>query len=231
MATTTLSKDFQISELVFGSVQKNKVGGNIVYMNLNGKRTTLQTPWLNAPFGLSTFTDDNGNDKYSIDVSFKTADSDEKVNIFLSKMKELDEKILDKAVESSKEWFGNKKKKEILEELYRPIVKLAKDPSKYAPTMKFKIQNLQQLEIYDTKANVMKSSDIMSGAQVKGIIQCSSVWFVNKTFGVTWNLVQLQMKKPDRISGFSFKPEEEDEDEEETEEVETEEVEAEEDDL
>ena len=226
--TITFTKDFQVSDIIFGAVQKNKVGGNIVYMNLNGKRTTLQTPWLNAPFGLSTFTDDNGNDKYSIDVSFKGMENDEKVKLFHSKMKELDNVILDKGVEMSKDWFGAKKKKEILEELYRPVVKLAKDPTKYAPTMKLKIQNLQQLEVYDTEANKMNSDSITSGAQIQAIIQCSSVWFVNKTFGVTWNLVQLRMKPPDRISGFSFKAEEEDDLEEEVEEVE---VEADEDDL
>ena len=50
------------------------------------------------------------------------------------------------------------------------------------------------------------------------LIECSSIWFVNKQFGVSWRLVQVELHKPDKISGFSFM-EDSDNDEEEYEEV------------
>jgi hypothetical protein len=210
----------------FDEVKKNAVGGNIVYLNYNGKqKLCLQTPWMFAPFGISEFVDEKTGPKYSLDVSFKGLDSDPKIKTFHDKMKELDEKILEQGVNSSKQWFGKIMKKVVLEELFRPVVKPAKDPEKYSPTIKFKIMNVNQVEIYDTDKNKLTMDQIVSGSQVQAIIECASVWFVNKTFGVTWKLVQLQLKKPDRIAGFSFAQEEEDEEEDEEEvEVEVEEA-------
>tara|TARA_B100001094_G_C18164964_1_gene791485 strand:+ start:1222 stop:1920 length:699 start_codon:yes stop_codon:yes gene_type:complete len=226
--TITFPKDFQTDSIGFDEVKKNAVGGNIVYLSYSGKqKLCLQTPWMFAPFGVSEFVDEKTGPKYSLDVSFKGMDNDPKIKMFHDKMQELDSKILEQGVSLSKQWFGKKMQKVVLEELFRPVVKPAKDPSKYSPTIKFKINNVNQLEIYDTARNKLNLDQVVSGSQVQAIIECASVWFVNKTFGVTWKLLQLQLKKPDRIAGFSFAHEDDEEEDEEVEEVEVE-VEAEE---
>ena len=218
-------KNLDISEITFDAVKKTQMGGNIVYFKHEGSpRLVLQTPVLHAPFGLSTYTDDKtGVTKYSLDVSFRGMDEDPKVQQFFEKMQALDAYTMETAVSNSKEWFGKKQSKEVIENFYRPLVKPSKDPTKYAPTMKMKIQTKRNGDIdltaFDSEQNELNITDALSpGCKVKAIIEASSVWFVNKTmFGITWKLVQLQVMPSDKISGFSFQEDDEEEYEEEEE--------------
>jgi len=220
-------KNLDISEITFDAVKKTQMGGNIVYFKHEGnQRLVLQTPVLNAPFGLSTYTDDKtGVTKYSLDVSFRGMDEDPKIQQFFKKMQGLDTFTMDTAVANSKDWFGKKQSKEVIENFYRPLVKPSKDPTKYAPTMKMKIQTKRNGDIdltaFDSEQNELNITDALSpGCKVKAIVEASSVWFVNKTmFGITWKLVQLQVMPSDKISGFSFQEDDEEEEEYEEEEV------------
>ena len=220
----TLPKNFTASDLTCEDVKTNSLGGKVVYLKHNEqKKVTMQTPLMSAPFGLSTYTDEKtGITKYSLDLSFKGMDADTKIDTFHEKMQELDNYILTLAEKNSKEWLGKKMSREVVEALYRPILKPAKDPEKYAPTMKLKITNTSKgemnVEAYDTKREkVNLKQELTQGARVRCIMECSSIWFVNKQFGVSWRLVQTELHKPDKISGFSFM--EESDDEEEYEEV------------
>ena len=48
-----------------------------------------------------------------------------------------------------------------------------------------------------------------------GLMQCDGIWTASGRFGVTWRLLQAQLKQPVRISGFCIQPESDDEDAEE----------------
>lgn len=212
-----LPKNFDCNNLGFDDLKLNSNGGKVVYLKYEGQqRLTMQTPKLTTPFGISEFKDDKtGTVKYSIDASFKGMNEDAKIQTFYDKMTEIDSTIVDLAVENSKEWFGKKMKKEIVEELYRPLIKVSKDPEKYAPTMKFKIQSNSKdelmIEAFDNNREPVDILETLkSGSKVRGIIECSSIWFVNKQFGVTWRAVQLEVTKSDKISGFSFVTEDDD---------------------
>ena len=136
-----LPKNFDANEITFDVVKKNAMGGNVVYFKYEGHpKIIMQTPVVSVPFGLSTYTDDKtGAVKYSLDISFRGMDEDPKIQDFHDKMNDFDNFLIDTAVANSKEWFGKKQSKEVIENFYRPLVKPSKDPSKYAPTMKFKI--------------------------------------------------------------------------------------------
>ena len=223
-----LPKNFDSSDITFDAVKKNAMGGNIVYIKYQDQpKLRLQTPVLSAPFGLSTFIDDKtGAVKYILDISFRGSEEDPKIMQFQEKMVQLDDYLLDQAVERSKEWFGKKQSKEVVENFYRPIVKPAKDPTKYAPTMKFKIQTKRgdgtiDVEAFDSDRNPLDIKDAMvPGVKIQAIIEASSVWFVNKTmFGISWRLVQIKVLPSDKLAGFSFQNEDEEEEEYEYEEV------------
>lgn len=206
-------------------VTKNKAGGNIVYLKyFDQKKMNIQTPYMVSPFGLSTFNDEStGVVKYSVDMSFKGMNEDPKVKEFHDKMCQFDNYMIEKAVENSKEWFGKKYNKEVVSELYRPLVKEAKDPSKYAPTIKYKIRsNADKLnvEAWDEKKNSFDMNLFAPGCKARAIIEVSSIWFVNKQFGCTFTLLQCQVSKPEKIQGFSFQPDSDEEEEEEDEEIE-----------
>jgi hypothetical protein len=49
-----------------------------------------------------------------------------------------------------------------------------------------------------------------------GLMQCDGIWIASGRFGVTWRLLQAQLKQPVRISGFCIQPESDDEDAEES---------------
>jgi hypothetical protein len=185
------------------------MGGKVVYLNYNGqKKITLQTPELSAPFGLSTYTDEGtGVVKYSLDISFRGMDSNDKIKMFYEKMSEVDEYVINYASEHSKEWWGKKMSKEVVEELYRPSIKPAKDPEKYAPTMKFKIMTRDDdmnVLAFNTKKEPFNLSEIGSGAAVSGIIEASSIWFVNKQFGISWRIIQAMVNQPELLNSCAF---------------------------
>ena len=51
-----------------------------------------------------------------------------------------------------------------------------------------------------------------SGTEMVGLMQCDGIWMASGRFGVTWRLLQAQVKQPVRIAGFCIQPESDDED-------------------
>lgn len=217
MNTTTANnmiitpKKFDVNEITLADVQKNKMGGNIVYIKYGSmKKLTLQTPLMSAPFGISTYVDEKTNTKkHTIDVSFNGANDDPKIEMFQNKMQEFDDYLVTQGATNSKSWFGKNQKREVVEALYRPLVKPAKDPEKYAPTMKVKIQTKDdefQVEAYKYNDRTkFDFKDIAKGAKIQMILELSSIWFVGKTqFGVTWVLKQVRVQQPEKLLGYSF---------------------------
>ena len=223
-----LAKNLDTTKLTYDTVKKNALGGNIVYVKYEERpKLTMQTCEVTAPFGLGTYTDEKtGAVKYSLDVSFRGMEEDAKIKAFHDKMMDLDETLLNEGVVRSKEWFNKKMTKEVVENFYRPLVKPAKDPTKYAPTMKIKIHTNRSdnvsVDCYDHKRNKVDIKELVPGSKVQALLECSSIWFVGKNmFGISWKLVQLKIAKSDKITGFSFI---DDSDEEEYEEVTDEEI-------
>ena len=50
----------------------------------------------------------------------------------------------------------------------------------------------------------MSIDELTPGSKARCIVEISPVWFINKTFGVTLNLLQAEIQKPEKIEGFSF---------------------------
>ena len=207
-----LVKSLNANEILYEPVKKNALGGNVVYIKYNSlPKIVLQTPTVSAPFGMSTYTDEKtGAVKYSLDISFRGMESDPKIQEFHDKMKSIDETLIQEGVSHSKEWFGKKMSKEVIQEFYRPLVKQSKNPEKYAPTMKIKIPTARDgsvtVDAYDTHKNKVDITEAMvSGIKIQGLLEANSVWFVGKNmYGISWRLIQVKIHKSDNISGFSF---------------------------
>lgn len=216
MAQIILPKYFDASLITCETVCKNKAGGNIVYLKYpDTKKIMIQTPYMVAPFGMSVFTDESTNiSKYTMDLSFKDINNDPKVKLFHDCISKLDGIMIQKGVENSKEWFGKKMSKEVVSELYRPLIKESKDPSKYAATIKYKVRTLGEnfnVEAFDENKQKFDLDSFAPGSKARCIIELSSIWFVNKQFGCTFTLLQCQVTKPEKVQGFSFQPESDEE--------------------
>lgn len=218
MSSVILYKKFDASMLTCGELTKNKSGGNQVSLMYGGnrQRIVLQTPQLATPFGVSEYVPDNGPIKYSLDASFKGIDTDKRLAAFFKTINQIDERMIDLAVENSTTWFGKNMSKKVVEELYRPLIKPSKQPEKYAPTIKFKIRNdpSQSIEVFDTNRDHFDMREFQSGSTVKCIADFAPVWFVNKQFGLTMTLIQMEIVSPPigRLQGFAFQEDSDTED-------------------
>ena len=202
-------KNFDATQMSCGLVNKNRAGGNQVPLLYNGNRANilLQTPVMKAPFGLSEYMPENGGEsKYSIDVSFNGYTDDSKIRTFLDVLKAVDEHMVNMGVEHSVEWFGKKMSREVVAELYRPLVKESKQPEKYAPVCKCKIRNVQKVDAFTKDREPYSVSDLLPGSTIRSILEFAPIWFVNKQFGLTLNLLQLEFVEAPvgKLDGFSF---------------------------
>ena len=218
-----MSTNFDPKAIKFGSVDKTKKGGKIVYLGFGpeGKdRISIQTPAMVLPFGVTPYEDNGEIQSYSVDISFRTADVDPKVADFKTKIDALDEIMIDVATANSEAWFGKKMTKDLVAEFYRKLVN-NKNPQ-YPPVLKVKVgvgmNGEPNAQFYDEQRNPVSIEYLSKGTVVKMICEVSSVWFVNKTFGCTFRLAQAAVvSKPRRLQGYAFQ---EDDDSENVEPVE-----------
>lgn len=225
MSSVIMYKNFDSHALACGELTKNRAGGNQVALKYNeNKQIIMQTPIMSAPFGLSEYTPENGSGpvKYSLDLSFKGYDENIKLSQFLKTLADIDNQMIDLAVTNSRIWFGKQMSPEVVKELYRPLVKESKNPEKYAPTIKFKIRPSRtmdghfNLEAFTSNRETFNMSDFQPGSSVKCIVEFSPIWFVNKQFGITLNLMQLEVTSLPigKLQGFAFQDEDESDGEE-----------------
>lgn len=99
--------------------------------------------------------------------------------------------------------------KELITEFYRPLIN-ARNPN-YPPVLKVKcsvdLNGQPSAQFFDeTPAHKPVSIEYLGkGCTTKMIVELSSLWFVNKTFGATFRLAQAAVvTKPRRLQGYAF---------------------------
>jgi len=226
----TKAKDFKSTDVTYGTPKVNKKGGKSVSLLLKGKRAVLQFP-LMFTWGVNAWDSDDGSyKKYDMNISWGTKDTSTSEGLFFEAMKGLQTKILEDAVKNRKEWFGKSKlSTEVAEALMYPILKYPKDkatgePNMDAnPSMKLKLQKVWgtedtfKLELYDMARQALYLGEpqdpnwentshpedlIPKRSHVKGLMECTGLWFAGGKFGIGWKLVQAQVRAPVTIKGF-----------------------------
>jgi Family of unknown function (DUF5871) len=127
---------------------------------------------------------------------------------FLEKMRALEARLLQAAVDNSETWFGKKMSRDIVTEFAKKFVRDPNDP-KYAPTMRVKVPFVDGkigTEFFDEHKKPMAMDEIVKGCVVRMIIELSDVWFMGgRSLGVTWRARQVRVvSKPGRLDGYSF---------------------------
>ena len=226
MDSIVLPSNLNVANISYIAPRTLDNGGRAVYMNLNRSPIVIQTPEMVTPFGVSNWNDDGkGPDKYTLDLSFKGKESREKLNEFFEKMTALDKKLVQDGVVNSMTWLKKKiSSTDVVEALYTPIVKYAKDKStgevtdKYPPSMKLKLPFINgafQCEVYDTKRRLVNLKELidngsLKGAKVTAIIQCQGLWVAGGKYGCSWKVLQMRVSPPQTIKGYAFKDIEDD---------------------
>jgi hypothetical protein len=206
LAIKEISK-FSPASVGFSTLRKNKNGGKTVYINSgDNKKNYIQFPFMRSPFGLSTFTDEGtGRTTYSLDLSFDSDNED--AMLVHSKLKELDEIIVNTVAKNSKEWLGKEFNVAVLKEaLYKPMVRPGKE--QYPSTMKLKILTKPDGTFVPEAYNMQREStpvdSIEKGQKVMCIVDLSSIWFIDNKFGVTMRLQQCLLEQSTKLPSFAF---------------------------
>lgn len=216
MNSITLAKDFDVSKISYNDVRSLDNGGKVVFVSYNKAPLVLQTPEMSAPFGLSKWAEDNRDDKYTLDLSFRGMESRPSLAAFYDVLDTLDKKLVADGFANQQTWFKGKKYNsvEVLEALYTPLVKLPKDKNtgevtnKYPATFKIKVpfkDGKFTCEVFDNNRQLVDLNTIPTkGARVAAIIQFMGLWFAGGKFGSSWKVIQMKVSPNARITGYAF---------------------------
>lgn len=161
-------------DFVFRPLRKNSKGGFSGHVGLKNqadgtsKDILIQTPKERAPWGLSSLTGDDGQEKFSLDVAVSSPE-------LLTWLAALDGAILEAAVTNSVEWFGKQLSPDVIKEFYRPILKQPRD-ARYSPTLSLKIPSRGgklDVEFWndDPQPQPMQPSEVSAGCSAVSIIK------------------------------------------------------------
>ena len=220
------AKAFQPTQITYKPAVVNARGGKNVKIEFKGNPLVLSVP-LMFTWGVNERVDESsGRISYDTSLVFETEKSSS-INLFCEKMKVLENKVLDDACSKSKEWFGKSKlSREVAEAMMYPILKYPKDKNSGEldltrnPNMKLKLPYWEgnfNIELFDMKGEALflPTKDGEEGPQgsktpvdlvpsrtyVKGLVACNGIWMAGGRFGLTWKLIQAQVRPPVRLVG------------------------------
>lgn len=228
-------KNFQNENLEFSEVKTNKYGGKAVYIRYGAGKFRVQTPEMHLPYGLNEdeITDDQTGEvkghKYSVNLSFKGIDSDssdgKKLQEFHRMLSRVDDLVVKEGQKMSLPWLKQKNAStEVVKALYSSQIKVSRDKEtqepdgRYPDTIKAKINywdGVFKTEVFnEDREQVDLKESLVKGTVAKALLECNGVWFAGGKFGVSWKVVQMRVKVPKGISGYSFLSDSDDEDDE-----------------
>lgn len=220
--------NFKADELVISeNIRTNKYNGKSVYINhKNAGILRLQFPEMKLPFGVSKYVNPDKPEevRFSLELAFNSLE--DKV---LKELEALEEKVIDYVEKNSKELFKKQKSREVLKDAYKSFIRYYHDEEgnlseKYAPRLKVKIylQNGNfQVDAYEsvkvdgaypkirlTESNV--DEKVGKGSACETILQCTGIWVVGQSFGVSWVLNQIKIRNNEnKLAGYAFAEDEE----------------------
>lgn len=223
----TTYEEFNPENVSYGTAKINKRGGKSIKLLDSKKNSLILSTPLILTWGINKMVDeDSGRASYNLAIQYPSENyGTNATRDFYSKMRDLENKILDDAVKHSKEWFNkDKMSREVAEALYTPMlkhpyIKGTKEPDlSRAPSTKIKISYWEgkfNTELYDVNRNLLFDPDmtmnddefqalIPKASHIAALIQCNGIWFVGGKFGISWQLVQAVIRRPVRIQGSCF---------------------------
>ena len=219
-------------------------GAKLVWVNYDSSRFNVETPWMSLPWQMSTFTDDKY-PKHSLTLSFRGMDDDttgksekevkqiEALRSFHDRLCEVDNALIEGAVNNSKEWFKKPSiSREVAANLFNPVIKVSRDrdtgepDGKYPPTMKVKVpqrDGIWECKVYDkdgvNQFNVNdpesghRMEDIMTkNSRIKCILNCVGLWVASGNYMCQWKVTMARVDVAQTTPSLGFHPDSDDED-------------------
>jgi hypothetical protein len=218
--------EIKVNEIEYKEPKTLGNGGKQVYLEYNGGKLVVQTPKMSLPWSMGKFEGDNGQMKYSIDLSFKGKEDNEKLGEFHDFLEKFDEQLVKEGVSHSMAWFKKKgMNEEVLRALFSKQIRESKDKEtgepdgKWPSTVKVKLpfkDGRFQCEVYDNKKKQIDSSQLEStlvrGCEVQALIEHTGIWFAGGKYGCSWRVIQMKVTAASSIKGYAFIDSSDDED-------------------
>ena len=214
MSSITLkgSKDeIDFTKINVTSLRKLDSGGHMAAVTYGeqNKKFVIQTPLMTIPYDFGKSY--NGERSDYLNLSMGEYKSDKKLKVFYDNMQNIEETVFKHVVDNVDTWFPNYvgKEKSITEQLIREafnrFIKHSKE-DKYPPTIKVKIPyendkyNISVSDINDPEKeyDFNDIKDKLKGAVVKICFRVSSVYFINKHFGISARASKMKISFPSR---------------------------------
>ena len=116
---------------------------------------------------------------------------------FIDLLTRIDSLVKSKAVENSVVWLGAPKSAEVIDSLYKPVLR---ESEKYAPNFKMKFltkdDGSPDFDVYDEDmAPVTKPLvDVFAkNSRFTAIVECTGVWLAGGNCGYNWRIKQIKM--------------------------------------
>jgi hypothetical protein len=123
-------------------------------------------------------------------------------SVGLQKVKSIDTDVLQDAKVNSVKWFGREVQQKTLDTAYNHSV----TSDKYMNVAK---STKAPLVYYDSNKNLKDASFLENGTVCDVLLEMVGVWFLKKTFGVQWRIVQVRDTKPVKVPAYLFQDDEE----------------------
>ena len=199
---------FQANQLQYTEPKLNVHGkGKSVYQHyVDGKRKcVIQTPVLYVPFAVSQFQEEGATyTKYTLVISLKDCDP-----LFREMIQSIDESNVVSAIHNNRTWFSENKEvsAEIMQDRYRRVLRSdskGKYDDQFRVKLPFKQDGTFDGFVFDEHKNVTGIDAIEPGCKIRMLMEIGNIYLADKTFGQVLKAVQLQVFKPEKLSGFAF---------------------------
>ena len=229
-------KNIKASSITTSKPKTLDNGAKLVYVNYNGGRFNVQTPWMDVPWDVSCYTE-GPYPKYSCELSFRGMENSPDLQEFHQKFVDVEQKMIAEGVANGVSWFKLEKKKcttDVVSSKFGPIIKVSKDKEtgepdgKWPSTMKLKIPYRDDkfgCKLYNKEGdqfliNQNKDGEVqdnvedilVKNAKVRCIIQCVGLWIAHGTYMCQWQLDRAEVEVPDSAVSHAFLPDSDDED-------------------
>jgi hypothetical protein len=176
--------------------------------------TQFQIPRMYMPFGVSGFTPPYGPVKYNVDFAMKGWNEEGNyVKKFYEFLKELENKVIVHITQRSQKIFGSQMSLEQVTEHFNSNIK--ESSGGYEPKFRVKIDDkVKVFDIGDKDITEELQEGLYKRHSGAAIVELGNVYFMNKKFGLVWKMVQIKVYEPQRIHGFNFNEEPEDDEDE-----------------
>lgn len=113
------------------------------------------------------------------------------------KISALDEQVLAKAKEDKLAWFGADLKDETIQGAFQSSLT---DGTLSVGLAKLKGEVVTR--VFDSQKNPVELTAVAEGAQCDVLVELAGLWFLKKSFGAVWRVIQARVRGPPKAPAF-----------------------------